>query len=76
MVPRTEPTEVTHSIVERPTPEPPPTPPDMCSDYFYSNSTSLATESNDCQNESTPCEDHATSPADIGEEYTVPLLAR
>ena len=32
----TEPTEVTYSIVERPTPEPPPTPPNMCSDNFDS----------------------------------------
>ena len=35
MVPLNEPAaahEVTHSIVERPTPEPPPTPPDMCRD--------------------------------------------
>ena len=57
--------------MEQPTPEPPPIPPDMCSDTFDPNSISLAIENHD---ESTPCEDHATSPADIGEEDTIPLL--
>ena len=75
MVPQTEPTEVTYSTVERPTPEPPPTPPDMCSDdNFESNSISLAVKNNDCHNESTPCEDHVMYPADIDEKDTVPLL--
>ena len=53
VVPRTEPTKMTYSIVERPTPEPPPTPPTMCSDNFSSNSVSLAIENNDSQSEST-----------------------
>ena len=62
---------MTYSIVEQPTPEPPLTPPDMCSDTFDSHSISLAIENNDSQNESNPCEDHSV---DMGQEDTVPLL--
>ena len=62
--------EVTYSIVERPTPESPPTPPQISD----SNSDSVSLENKNSQNEGTPCEDHATYSPDIGGEDTVPLL--
>ena len=64
LVPLNEPataSEVTYSIVEHPTLDHDHEPP-----LIDSSSISLGI---DCQNESTPCEDH-----DMGEEHTVPQL--
>ena len=71
--PRPAPTIVTHSVVRWPTPEPPPTLPGTPSD----DSISLDLENNDVQlqNENIPLDDLATtSPSDVGDEDTVPLL--
>ena len=73
MIPLTEfaatsaPADVTYSIVECPTPEPPPSVPNSTD----SDSDSISLENNDCQRESTPCEHHAAAK---DKEDTVALL--